>query len=242
MKLALVTGGNQGLGYEFCKQLAVRGYGVLLTSRSSRKGMSAIKSLCSQGYGYDLYFYSLSVDDESQIERAANFVAQTYGKLDLLVNNAGANPKSAGFNFSQNMYLNDLDPEEFLSMVRVNALGPILMVKHFQPLLEKAESPKVLNVSSWMGSIANRNKGGNYSYCASKVALNMMTKLCAFDLRESNIILLCINPGSVRTRMGGRKAQFTPEESVSRMLSIVERATIEDSGKFYNWDSAIHQW
>ena len=93
-----------------------------------------------------------------------------------------------------------------------------------------------------MGSIGNRKKGGNYSYCASKAALNMMTKLVAFDLQDKNILVISINPSSVKTRMGGENAQFTPEESVSKMLGILEKASMEDSGKFFHIDGMVHEW
>lgn len=238
--LALVTGGNQGLGYEFCRQLAAKGYTVLLTARDSEKGKSATEVLRSQGY--DVSFLPLSVENEDQIEEAASFVSRTYGKIDLIVNNAGVNPNSAGFDFEKNVNLSHLDPEELLSMMRINSLGPILMIKHFQNSLEKAKEPKILNISSWMGSIANRKKGGNYSYCASKAALNMMVKLSAFELQEKNIISISVNPGSVRTRMGGDNAQFTAEQSVSHLLAILEKVTLKDSGKFYHWDGTEHEW
>jgi len=239
-KIALVTGGNRGLGYEFCRQLAAKGYNVLLTARDSEEGKNATETLRSQGY--DVSFFPLSVDNENEIKQAVSLVEKTYGKIDLIVNNAGVNPDSDGYNFDKNVYLGDLDSEEFLSMVRVNSLGPILTIKHFQHLLAKAEEPKVLNITSWMGSIGNRKKGGNYSYCASKAALNMMTKLSAFDLREKNIIAICANPSSVKTRMGGENAQFTPEESVSKLLIILDKVTIEDSGRFYHIDGTVHEW
>ena len=239
-KVALVTGGNQGLGYEFCKQLAHRDHNVLLTARNEDKGTTAAESLRSQGY--DVSFLQLSVDDENEVRQAAQCVLESYGRLDLIVNNAGVNPISDGFSFRNNVDLNYLNSEEFLAMIRVNSLGPMLMVKHFQDLLEKSVEPKVLNISSWMGSIANRKKGGNYSYCASKVALNMMVKLSAFDLRRKNIVSITVNPGSVRTRMGGEGGQFSLGESVSKLLAILENVTIEDSGKFYDWDYTEHEW
>lgn len=238
--IALVTGGNQGLGYEFCRQLGTRGYNVLLTSRDAGKGEKAAAELRSQGFS--VTFFPLSVDREDDIKKTADFVSHEYGKVDLIINNAGVNPNSNGFNFDQNVYLDKLDPEEFLTMVRINSLAPILMMKHFAHLLARSKVPKVVNISSWMGSIGNRKKGNNYSYCASKAALNMMVRLSGFDLKERNIVSICVNPGSVKTRMGGENAMFSVEQSVAHIFAIIDKVTIADSGKFFNWDGTVHEW
>ncbi|MBX7136866.1 MAG: SDR family oxidoreductase [Oligoflexia bacterium] len=239
-RIALVTGATQGIGFEFCRALGEKGWTVVMTGRDQRAGEEASRQLA--GLGYSVIFQQLAVQDEDQVRGAREAVAARFNHLDLLINNAGVNPAHKDFTFEANADLDKIDQDQLLEMVRINAVGSLLMIKHFRKLLTASSDPRILNVSSWMGSIGNRKKGGNYSYCVSKAALNMISKLAGFDLREDKIICLAVNPGSVRTRMGGDKGQFSPQESVSRMLGILQRSTIEDSGKFFNYDGEVHEW
>ena len=107
-------------------------------------------------------------------------------------------------------------------------------------MLKKSRNPRVMNVSSWLGSISGKQNGGNYSYCASKAALNMLTRTFAYDVIRDGITAIMVNPGWVQTDMGGSRAKLTAEESVRGLLKVADGLTAGDTGKFYNWDGTEH--
>ena len=242
-KYALITGANRGLGFAWCKQLGQMGYSILLTARSLDKATASAEELKNEGI--DVYPHQLDVTDEASIEKLASQVAQKYGKLDMLVNNAGINSKSTNneMTFLKNFRLAHLDPQEILNMIHINGIAPIIVAKHFIDLLAKGDQPKIINMSSWLGSLSLKNTGSNYSYATSKAALNMMTRALAHDVEEKGIITIVVNPGWVQTRMGGFSANLSPEESVQRLIdNVVNKLSLESTGKFYDWDGQEHDW
>ncbi len=242
-KIALVTGGGRGLGYEFCKQLAAQGTTVILTARNEERGLAAAQAL--QSAGHDIHFRRLDVGEEADIAALAADLKKDFDNIDLLINNAGINAKSSGAgesNFLRNFKLGDLDPEAVLDMMRINSLAPILMAKHLLPLLRKSRNPKVVNVSSWLGSISEKTNGGNYSYCGSKAALNMFSRALAFDLVREGVTTIAVNPGWVKTDMGGSRAKLTAEDSVKGLLAVIHKVKTPDAGKFFQWDGTEHPW
>lgn len=241
-RIALVTGGSRGLGKEFCRQLANEDYTVLLTARSAESGKAVAEEL--QAENLDVIFKQLDVADEEQMKLLAIDVAHNYEKLDLLINNAGINSRSTGRHedFLANMSLKELSAEQVLHMIRINSLSGILMVKYFLPLLKEAENPKIANISSWLGSLSLKTQGGNYSYAASKAALNMMSRAMAFDVQAEGVIAIIFNPGWVQTDMGGPRAKLTVQESVAGMLEVISNLQLEDAGKFLQWNGEEHPW
>lgn len=241
-KIALITGGSRGLGYEFCHQLGVRGCTIILTARSEDKGLAAAASL--KEAGCDVHFRRLDVKDETQVKALAEELEAAFESIDLLINNAGINSKSTGKeeDFLKNFKLSELSPSHVLDMMHINAVAPIIMVKHFLPHLKKSRNPKVVNISSWLGSITDKTNGGNYSYCGSKAALNMLTRALAFDVVRDGITTIAVNPGWVQTSMGGTRAKLTPAESVTGLLQVIDKLNIKDAGKFFQWDGTEHSW
>lgn len=243
--VALVTGGAKGLGLEWCRQLGRQGYQVILTARSQAQAQEAADQLIEEGI--QVVPRSVDVVDETQIAALAAWVEQAFGRLDLLVNNAGINSATRAQGDPQlrakNLTLEALDPAEVLFMLRVNAIAPILMAKHFRPLLAKGEAPVILHIGSWLGSIAVKKDGGNYSYAVSKSALNMLNRALAGDLQAEGIITVVANPGWVQTSMGGNRAMFTPEQAVTQLIdNVLKRITLADTGKFFNYDGTEHPW
>jgi NAD(P)-dependent dehydrogenase (short-subunit alcohol dehydrogenase family) len=242
-KIALITGASKGLGFEWCRQLAKQGYKVILTARDFQKAQEAAEKLNKQ----ELVVYpkGLEVTDEGQLNEIAKWVMEMFGRLDLIVNNAGVNPKdfSDKSKMAKAFYLNDLDADEMLEVIRINSIAPLLVVKHFRQLLQKSENPIVINISSWLGSVTNLTFGGHYGYVGSKNLLNVLNKSMANELKQDNIICINVNPGWVQTDMGGQKAQFTAEQAVSNILTnVVLKLSIHDTGKFLNYDGTEHPW
>ncbi len=245
MKIALVTGAYKGLGFEWCRQLGKLGYKVILTARKTENAIESANILIAEGL--DIYPIAMEVTDHAQIGEVVRWVEEKFGKLDLLINNAGINSgtRARGNKELQNknLSLQSLEPNEVLNMININAIAPIIVARHFRSLLAKSESGKIINIGSWLGSISIKKSGGNYSYAVSKSALNMMNRALAYDLAEDNIISVVVNPGWVQTDMGGGKAQFTTEQSVLNLIeNVVNKIELNDSGKFLNFDGTEHPW
>ncbi|MEL6343446.1 MAG: SDR family oxidoreductase [Myxococcota bacterium] len=244
MNVALVTGAYKGLGLEWCRQLGRDGYTVVLTARRMEKAAAAAQQLVDEGL--TVVPKVLDVVDEGNMARLATDIGGVYGKLDVLINNAGINAKDDPDPavVARNAKLSELDPEQVLRHVRINSVAPALMVKHFRSLLAKAQRPLVVSISSWLGSISIKKTNlANYSYSTSKAALNMMNRAVAIEVKGDGIIALVVNPGWVVTDMGGQRATLTPEQSVRGVIdNVLRRVTIEDSGSFYQWDGTPHPW
>jgi NAD(P)-dependent dehydrogenase (short-subunit alcohol dehydrogenase family) len=243
MNIALVTGAYKGLGLEWCRQLGKHGYKVILTARDLEKAQEAAELLNEQ----ELVIYpkALEVTDEKQIQEIAYWAKEMFGRIDLIVNNAGINPKdyTEKSRMAKAFYLNDLDAKEMMEVLHVNSIAPLVMVKHFRPLLNRSERPIVINISSWLGSVTNLTFGGHYGYIGSKNLLNILNKSMSNELKQDNIICVNVNPGWVQTDMGGQKAQFTTEQAVTNILTnIVLKVSIAESGKFLNFDGSEHPW
>ena len=244
MKTALVTGAYKGLGLEWCRQLGRDGYRVYLTARRIDKAQPAADLLCQEGI--DVVPLEVDVSDEAQISKLANQVAANVGHLDLLINNAGINSKDDPNpdTVAKSSSLDHLDAAEILRHLNINSISPILMAKHLRPILKSAERPVIASVSSWLGSISAKTTArGHYAYTTSKAALNMMNRNLAIVLAQDGIICLVVNPGWVRTDMGGVGADLLAEQSVRGLLDqVVHPASIKDSGEFFQWDGTKHPW
>ncbi len=243
MKVALVTGAYRRLGFEWCRQLGRQGYKVILTARDLEKAQEAAELLNEQ----ELVIYpkALEVKDEKQIEEIAIWASEMFGRIDLIVNNAGINPKDYAdkSRMAKAFYLKDLDAKEMLEVIHINSIAPLLVIKHFKQLLAKSEKPIVINISSWLGSVTNLTFGGHYGYVGSKNLLNVLNKSMANELKPESVICVNVNPGWVQTDMGGQKALFTAEQAVSNIFSnIITQISIVDSGKFFNYDGSEHPW
>lgn len=243
MKIALVTGAYKGLGFELCRQLASIGYHVILTARDLNKAQDASEILKKQGLM--VYPKALEVTNEEQITELTKWTYEMFGRIDLIVNNAGINPKDYAdkTKMAKAFYIDSLDADEILNVIRTNSIAPLLVVKHFRSLLKKSAKPLVINISSWLGSVANLSFGGHYGYVGSKNLLNVLNKSMANELKNDNIICINVNPGWVKTDMGGSKAQFTTQEAVNHILdNVVKKVDISQSGMFLNFDGTIHPW
>ena len=241
MRRVLITGAGRGLGLEFVRQCLDRGDKVLAGVRHPEKARALQELKTTQGE--QLTLVTLDVADTASIEASWQTVRSSYDALDLLINNAGINSMShdAG-GAAAHSRLGELDPEQINAMFRVNAIDPLMMAQRYLDLLKAGNSPRVVSISSWLGSLTDKTKGGNYSYCASKTALNMLMRTLAFDVIKEGIVAVVVNPGWVQTDMGGSKASLTPKESVQGLLQVVDNLTEKDAGRFFNRDGTEHPW
>ncbi len=228
----LITGASRGLGLEMTRQCLARGMRIFAACRDPQNAEDLIA--LEEGAPDQLTIVPLAVDDQASVEAARQLVGQRTPALDWLINNAG-------------MYLRGERPgrftrEAFRESYEINVIGPLMVVQAFLDLLRAGDSPRLVNVSSRMGSIARKTSGGDYSYSSSKTALNMISRLLANDLRPSGIIVLPMHPGWVRTDMGGAGAPLSVEEAVGGMLQVIEGLTLADSGRFLQWDGQELPW
>ena len=216
-KIALVTGAYRGLGLETVKQLAELGHKVVLTARKSVKGEQAAASLRAQGL--DVYYHDLEVNDDQSISKIAVFLDDNFGRLDVLVNNAGIH-----YDIGNKV----IDPQWQLvqEATDTNYLAPWKVTVGLLPLLKQSNSARIVMVSSGAGSLRDVTPGSP-AYSASKAALNMLTIQLAASLQEDGIKVNAVCPGWVRTDMGGDAAPRSVEEGAA---GIVWAATLADDG------------
>ena len=216
-QVALVTGAYRGLGLETVRQLAKLGYHTILTGRRSPQGMRVVSELESEGH--QALYVDLDVTDSKSIAQARLKVELEYGKLDVLVNNAGIH---------YDMGNSSLDPSWIIvdEALSTNFLGPWKVTVGFLPLLQKSDGARIVNVSSGAGSLIDVTPG-TPAYSTSKAALNMLTIQLASELKEQGIKVNAVCPGWVRTEMGGQQAPRSVEEGAA---GIVWAATLDDQG------------
>jgi NAD(P)-dependent dehydrogenase (short-subunit alcohol dehydrogenase family) len=229
----LITGANRGIGLELVRQYLARGETVFA---GARRVSDALLRLSEQ-YGERLMLVELEVNSAQSIHDAVEFVASRSESLDLLINNAGIDPEQpADANFGS------LEADAMMDVLRTNAVAPLLVAQAFVPLLKHGKQPSIINITSEMGSIADRDYGGSHAYCMSKAALNMASRGMAADLRRHGIIVLALDPGWVQTDMGGPSASLTPEDSAGGILRVVDGLTIKDSGRYLDYRGREHRW
>ena len=226
----VITGANRGLGLGFARHHLSAGRQVLALVRSPERAQD-LNALA----GGALTVIPCDVGDQASVRAAADEVRSASQQVDLLVHNAGYYGTAGGS-------VADLDDDEVIRAVRINTLGPMHLTAALLAELRAAPSAKVAHVTSKMGSIADNGKGGSWAYRMSKAALNMANANLAHELRGAGIPCVVLHPGWVATDMGGAGAPLTVEESVRGMASVIDRVTLEDTGRFFNHDGTPIPW
>ena len=214
--VALVTGANRGIGFEVCRQLASRGFVVLVTARDEAKAKTAARKLANAGAVEPVL---LDVADPSSIKNAQSEIATKYGLLDVLVNNAG-------INYDTWETAENADIGGVMETITTNLLGPWRLCQAFLPLLRKSKAARIVNVSSESGSLAHMGVGPP-AYQVTKAALNALTRTLAGELRHAHILVNAVCPGWVATDMGGAGAPRSVEEGAA---GVVWAATLPQNG------------
>ena len=218
-RVAVVTGGNRGIGLEICRQLGRRGgIRVFLTARNETKGNAAAKKLRDEGL--EIEFYPLDVTIEQEINTFAGWLEGTCKRCDILVNNAGivADPRGSRFLDSR--------PAAYRQTLDTNFFGPLLLSQALVPLMKKNRYGRIVNVSSGQGQLSDMG-AGTPAYRVSKTALNALTRVLAAESKGSGILVNSMCPGWVRTDMGGPGAPRTVEQGADTAVWL---ATLPDDG------------
>ncbi|KAF0889370.1 hypothetical protein E2562_023670 [Oryza meyeriana var. granulata] len=253
--VSMVQGASRGIGLEFVRQLLRRSKQgrVVATCRSPDSAVELQK--LKEEHAQRLTVLPLDVTDENTIEAAAASIGETHGSLNVLINATGI--LSIPNVIHPETTLSKVQKSSLLLAYEVNAVGPILVIKHMWPFLKaggRSETERgfslVANMSARVGSIGDNGLGGWHSYRASKTALNQLTKTVSVELgKKGNIACILLHPGTVDTDLSRpfqknvpKDKLFTREFSVQKLLSIIDNVKKSDNGKFFAWDGQEIPW
>jgi NAD(P)-dependent dehydrogenase (short-subunit alcohol dehydrogenase family) len=231
MPSALITGANRGLGFEFVRQYLVDGWQVYAACRDPASA-SELRRLIETSDG-KLRMLAMDVTDPTSVDAAAT---ELDGQaIDLLLNNAGIIGP-------QGQTIGNIDYEAWAEVLAVNTMGPMRVSEAFVEHVARSDRKLIVTLTSGMGSIADNSSGGSILYRSSKAAVNMVMRSLAIDLASRGITCVVVNPGWVRTDMGGPNASLQPAESISALRRLIATLGPEQSGKFFNHTGREYPW
>jgi NAD(P)-dependent dehydrogenase (short-subunit alcohol dehydrogenase family) len=216
-KIALITGANKGLGKEIGRQLGLLGYTVILTSRDAKAGAAAVAELVA--LGCNAHSVQLEVTNSNDIAKLSSNLKTTFGKLDVLVNNAGIALEWDG---------EPTNSEKLRRTLEVNLIAPFAITESLVPLLSLSEDARVINHSSMLGSISSAEANWEHvssfmtvGYSTSKAGLNMLTLIQSKTLASKKIAVAAAHPGWVKTDLGTQAAPMEVEDGASTVVGLV---------------------
>ncbi|MGI9219704.1 MAG: SDR family oxidoreductase [Woeseiaceae bacterium] len=220
----LITGANRGIGLELARQYADQGWTVIGTARrpAAADDLNAL----------DVRVVQLDVTDPASVDNMADTL--TGVAIDVLINNAGILPVMRG--------IDDIDIATYTQILDVNTIGPVRVTQALMPNLRAGDMKKIMNTTSGLGSISGNRSGGYFGYRESKAALNMFTLTLARELAPDGFTCIVVNPGWVRTDMGGPTAPTSVQQSASGIRSVISKITTADNGTFWNFEGGNEAW
>ncbi|WP_046245170.1 SDR family oxidoreductase [Hymenobacter terrenus] len=233
-----ITGANRGLGLELTRQYLERGDQVFAASRQPEQATD-LQQLQSQ-YADRLTLLPLDVTSAESIAAVTQAVSAATDGLDVLVNNAGVYPHAGSGDAHQR--LGQLTHDDAIETMLVNAIGPLLVSQALLPLLRNGNKSRILSISSGQGSLTWKATGDPYHYSASKAALNMYMRSLAAEIGTYGLISVIVDPGWMRTEMGGDHATQEPADSARGIIRLAEQLHAEENGSFVTWQGQPVPW
>ena len=227
MPTVLITGAGRGIGLEFARQYAGDGWAVLATVRDVAKG-AALAAL-----GRSVEVHLLDVTDRAAIAKLARDLRER--AIDVLICNAGV------YGDKEKQEFGAVDWAEWETVLRTNMMAPMALAECFVDHVARSERKLIVMMTSQMASTEEAN-GGAYIYRTSKAALNNVAKNLSEDLAPRGITVIAMDPGWVKTEMGGASAPLAPEYSVRNMRKIFAKAGRRQTGHYLRYDGASHSW
>jgi NAD(P)-dependent dehydrogenase (short-subunit alcohol dehydrogenase family) len=219
------------LGLEFARQYLAEGYAVIAACRNPSKAQALQQLECNSKSA--LTVVELDVADSATVKQAAARVPSR--TIDIVVN-------CAGVIGARGQTIGSLDYDNWARVLEVNVMGPARVCEAFLDRVGQSDRRLMITITSGMGSLADNTSGGFIPYRTSKAAVNMLMRSAAIDLKAQRITCVVLNPGWVKTDMGGANAKLTPEESVGAMRRLIAKLGPQDSGRFYNYDGREYPW
>ena len=226
-KIALVTGANRGIGFEICRQLARKGIRVILTSRNAETGQAACQKLIDEALPVD--FHSLDVTSTESIQHLKTDIENQYGRLDILINNAGISIDKEN---SQDSSVFSAKLDTLRETMETNVYGALRMCQAFVPLMKQNNYGRIVNLSSGMGQLSEMG-GGYPGYRLSKTSLNALTRILSAELKDTNILVNTMCPGWVKTDMGGPHATRTVDKGAETAIWLSLLPNDGPRGRFF---------
>jgi NAD(P)-dependent dehydrogenase (short-subunit alcohol dehydrogenase family) len=236
--IALVTGANKGIGYEIAAGLGALGWSVGIGARDEQRREAAVEKL--RAAGADAFGVPLDVTDDASVAAAAELIEDRIGRLDVLVNNAaitGGMPQTPS----------TVDPATVRATVETNVIGVIRVTNAVLPLLRRSASPRIVNMSSSVGSLTLQTTPGtetgpiSAAYTVSKTFLNAVTVQYVKELRDTNILINAACPGFTATDLNGFRGVRTPEQGAAIAIRLATLPDDGPNGGFFD-DAGVVPW
>jgi NAD(P)-dependent dehydrogenase (short-subunit alcohol dehydrogenase family) len=227
-RIVFISGANRGIGFGLTEPMAESGYTVIAGYRDEQRSQ---KLLQAAERSDEVMAIQVDVTLEPELRRLYTLISDRFGRLDMLINNAGVNIRPSD-------RINDLEWTNLEQNFKINVGGPFLTTLHLHPLLKNGKEAKVINVSSEMGSIS-ASSGWATPYRLSKAALNMLSQNQALEYRSDGIVVISLHPGWVQTEMGGKSAPLPVGESASKILSAIEQISMKNTGQFWSYEGKL---
>jgi NAD(P)-dependent dehydrogenase (short-subunit alcohol dehydrogenase family) len=247
--VALVTGANQGIGFQVAKDLANNGFAVLIGSRNIERGEAAARQI-----GPNAYALELDVTNQASIEAAAEKIASEFDRLDVLIQNAAISNTSRLPGQSVEEHAKTTRPSivslaEVRTVWETNVFGMLSVYQAMVPLLRKSENARIVNVSSGAGSLARNSDPAHFgrlifspTYAASKTALNALTIAMAIELEPEGIKVNAVSPGFIKTNLNNYGGTGTLEEGAREVVRVALLGKQGPTGKFTRWENETIPW
>lgn len=240
MTRVLITGANRGIGFALAKEYAQEGASVIATCRAPDEATD-LRALAALHPKLRIEALDLS-DAESRKALAARLANEP---LDILINNAGilsgADASLSALDEDPSQTFGSLDAESWARVLWVNTIAPVILTETLMPNLRLGREKKVIMMSSSWGSISQAEPD-HFAYRSSKAALNAAMRCMALDLQKDGFVVVSLNPGWVRTRMGGKEAAFSPQESAMRLVRLVGTLRPDRTGQFFSHNGEQISW
>jgi len=229
MSSIMITSANRGLGLEFVRQYAADGWRIFAACRNP----DAADDLHKLARDRPITVFPMDVTDLSSVRHAAAGLNDE--AIDVLVNSAGIIGK-------QGQRVGNIDYESWAQVLDVNTIGPLRVTEAFVEHVARSGRKVIVTITSGLGSITDNTSGGSIPYRTSKAAANMAMRSAAVDLAPRGIACVLVNPGWVKTDMGGPSAPLRPSESVAALKSLIATFGMAHSGKFFHYDGREYAW
>jgi NAD(P)-dependent dehydrogenase (short-subunit alcohol dehydrogenase family) len=229
-RIAIVTGGNRGIGHEIARQLAKHDVHVVIGARDAGRGEQAVAALKKEGAAVS--GFALDVNDTHSVRRFVEHVDKHHGAPSILVNNAGVYPEST------DAKVVDTPTSMWRETLETNLFGAVRMCREVVPLMAKLRFGRIVNISSGLGQLHQMGEGSP-AYRVSKAALNALTRTLAAEVAGTGILVNSMSPGWVRTDMGGEEAPRSVEEGADTAVWLCLLPSNGPSGQFFRDRKAI---
>ncbi|MFP4009990.1 MAG: SDR family NAD(P)-dependent oxidoreductase [Spirulinaceae cyanobacterium] len=248
MKHAFVIGASQGIGLEFVRQLLNHPeVELVFATYRNKETATGLLNLATQ-FPQKLLTFSLDITQEDEIEKTVRQIQEKVKELHFVINCVGILHEG---DLQPEKSLRQINAQQLLRYFEVNSIGTALLAKHLMPLFRHRDRAIFATISAKIGSIGDNRLGGWYGYRASKAALNMFIRTTAIEYsrRCPKTIVVALHPGTTNTKLSQPfqknvppEKLFSPEKTVSQLLTVIQNLVPEHSGEFFSWDGSFLPW